>query len=179
MGKISKFFVMLAMALVVGVAVPHVSAQDQCGLEPCETGEPPDWAGQGGKQRKEQDVLPGPNGRDSFENQGDLFRSLKQQRRAERLRQRQRQRQEPDSFSQPGYDDSDDGGRYVQFNEQEQGLIGETEALTQAMAAVPGSRPLGVRLLKGQPPMYAVKLRVRGKVRRILVDARTAQILGE
>jgi uncharacterized membrane protein YkoI len=33
--------------------------------------------------------------------------------------------------------------------------------------------------LKGQTPMYAVKLRVRGKVRRILVDARTAQVLGE
>jgi uncharacterized membrane protein YkoI len=177
MGKISKLFVMLAMALVVGVTVPHVFAQDECGVEPCERGQPPDWAGQGGQQRKEQDVLPGPNGRDSFENQGDLLRSLKQQRRAERIRQRQRQ--ETDSFSQPGYDDSDDGGRYVQFNEQEQGLIGETEALTQALAAVPGSRALGVRLLKGQPPMYAVKLRVRGKVRRILVDARTAQILGE
>src|SRR5262245_26615515 len=177
MGKISKFFVMLAMALVVGVAVPHVSAQDQCGVEPCERGEPPDWAGQGDQQRKEQDVLPGPNGRDSFENQGDLFRSLKQQRRVERLRERQRRQTE--TLSQPGYEDNEDDGRYVQFNEQEQGLIGETEALTQAMAAVPGSRPLGVRLLKGQPPMYAVKLRVRGKVRRILVDARTAQILGE
>ena len=177
MGKISKFFVMLAMALVVGVAVPHVSAQDQCGVEPCERGEPPDWAGQGAQQRKEQDVLPGPNGRDSFENQGDLFRSLKQQRRVERLRERQRRQTE--TLSQPGYEDNEDDGRYVQFNEQEQGLIGETEALTQAMAAVPGSRPLGVRLLKGQPPMYAVKLRVRGKVRRILVDARTAQILGE
>jgi len=47
------------------------------------------------------------------------------------------------------------------------------------LAAVPGGKPLGVKLLKGQTPMYAVKLRVRGKVRRILVDARTAQVLGE
>jgi uncharacterized membrane protein YkoI len=33
--------------------------------------------------------------------------------------------------------------------------------------------------LKGQSPVYAVKMRVGGQVRRVLVDARTGQILGE
>jgi len=175
MGMISKFFVMLAMALLIGATVPHVQA-GPCGDMPCEKGEPPDWAGESPRQKRERnEFLPGPNDRDSFESGGDFFRAQKQ-RRVERLRKRQRRQIE--ILSQPGYDDDDDG-RYVQFNEQEQGLIGPTEALTQALAAVPGGKALGVQLLKGQTPMYAVKLRVRGKVRRILVDARTAQIVGE
>ena len=59
------------------------------------------------------------------------------------------------------------------------GLIGPTEALNQAMTYVPGGRALGVKLLKGATPMYAVKMRVDGRVIRVLVDARTAQVLGE
>ena len=59
------------------------------------------------------------------------------------------------------------------------GLIGPTEALTQALSYMPGGRALGVKLLKGANPMYAVKMRVDGRVIRVLVDARTAQVLGE
>jgi uncharacterized membrane protein YkoI len=59
------------------------------------------------------------------------------------------------------------------------GLIGPTEALTQALSYMPGGRALGVKLLKGPNPMYAVKMRVDGRVIRVLVDARTAQVLGE
>jgi uncharacterized membrane protein YkoI len=176
MGTVSKFFVMLAMALLMGATVPHVQA-GPCGDMPCEKAEPPDWAGQGSREKRERDDFPpGLNDRDSYETQGHVFQTRKERRRAER--QRKRQRRQIEILSQPG-DDDDDDGRYVQFNEQEQGLIGPTEALTQALAAVPGGKALGVQLLKGQTPMYAVKLRVRGKVRRILVDARTAQILGE
>jgi len=174
MGKLSKLFVMLAMALFMSVTVPPALA-DPCGDMPCERAEPPDGGGQGHRDMKKRDgFLPGLNDRDSFENGGDFFGSQKQ-RRAEKIRKRQRRRIE--ILSQPGYDDDED--RYVQYDEDNQGLIGETEALTSALAAVPGGKPLGVKLLKGQTPMYAVKLRVRGKVRRILVDARTAQVLGE
>lgn len=162
--KVSKFSVMLAMALALGAAAPHVSA-GPCGDEPCEQAGP-------------REIPSGLKDRGSFENNdGEGFQSRKQQRRAERNRKRQRRHQE--IYSLPGFDD--DEGRYVQYNDQDQnqGLIGETEALTQAMAAVPGGKPLSVKLLKGSTPMYAVKLRVRGKVRRIFVDARTAQVLGE
>jgi uncharacterized membrane protein YkoI len=162
--RISKFFVMLAMALAMGgAAAPPVPA-GPCGDQPCEQAEP-------------RELPSGLDDRGSFERDGDVFQSRKQQRRAERNRKRQRRHQE--IYSLPGSDD--DEGRYVQYDDQDQnqGLIGETEALTQAMAAIPGGKPLSVKLLKGSTPMYAVKLRVRGKVRRIFVDARTAQILGE
>jgi hypothetical protein len=82
---------------------------------------------------------------------------------------------EPSRGSEPSYDD-----QFVQtYDQGEEGFIGPTEALTQALAVVPNGKPLGVKLLRGPAPVYAVKLRVRGKVRRILVDARTAQIVGE
>jgi hypothetical protein len=68
---------------------------------------------------------------------------------------------------------------YVQNKDEPGQLIGPTEALTQALSVVPGGKALGVKLLKGPNPVYAVKLRVGGQVRRILVDARTARILGE
>ena len=161
MGKVCKFLVMLAMALSMGAAAHHVSA-GPCGDQPCEERGPPE--------------IPRLNDQESFENGGDVFQSRKQ-RRAERNRKRQRRQQE--IYSVPGFDD--DEGRYVQYNDQDQnqGLIGETEALTQAEAAVPGSRALGIKLLKGSTPRYAVKLRVRGKIRRIYVDAQTGQVLGE
>ena len=167
MGKVSKFSVMLAMALLMSAAVPHASA-DPCGDQLCEETAPPEL--------EVRDEPPSRlNDRQSIDNGGDVFRSRKEQRRAERNRKRQRRLQE--IYSQPGIDD--DEGRYVQYNDQDEGLIGETEALTQAEAAVPGSRALGIKLLNGQTPRYAVKLRVRGKVRRIYVDARTGQVLGE
>jgi uncharacterized membrane protein YkoI len=172
MGRLFKLFVMLAMALVVGAAGPRAWA-DPCGELPCERAEPPDWIGQGGLSKDRDNSRPGRIGWDSSESGGDFFQSQKQQRRAEKNRRRMRF----DILSKPGYADDED--RYVQYDDRNEGLIGPTEALTQALAAVPDGKALGVQLLKGQTPMYAVKLRVRGKVRRILVDARTAQVLGE
>lgn len=58
-------------------------------------------------------------------------------------------------------------------------LIPESMAVTQALAAYPNGRPLGVKLLPGPSPVYAVKLRVDGQVLRVLVDAQSAQILGQ
>jgi uncharacterized membrane protein YkoI len=172
MGKVYKFSVMLALALLMGATVPHVSA-DPCGDQPCERAEPPGRGGEGPPVLERWDGFnPGRSDRDSFKGD-DLFQGRKFERRADRKRKRQRRQIE--IFAPQ----DDDEGRYVQYNEQNQGLIGPTEALTQALAAVPGGKALGVKLLKGETPMYAVKLRVRGKVRRILVDARTAQILGE
>jgi hypothetical protein len=95
----------------------------------------------------------------------------KQRRKFERRRPQVYESEEPSYYG----DDV-----YVQSNDDEPGqLIGQTEALTQALTVVPGGTPLSVKLLKGPNPVYAVKLRVGGQVRRILVDARTAQILGE
>ena len=59
------------------------------------------------------------------------------------------------------------------------GLIGPTAALNQALNVVPGGTALGVRLLRGPTPVYAVKMRVGGRVLRVIVDARTAQVLGQ
>jgi hypothetical protein len=87
---------------------------------------------------------------------------------------RRRERRRIDAYSEPAYDDE-----LVQNYGDDDRLIGPTEAVNQALAAVPDGKPLGVKLLKGPSPVYAVKLRVRGRVRRILVDARTAQVLGE
>ena len=92
-----------------------------------------------------------------------------QRRKFERRRPRVYESEEPSYYS----DDV-----YVQSDDQSGQLIGPTEALTQALAMVPGSKALGVKLLKGPNPVYAVKLRVGGQVRRILVDAQTGQILG-
>jgi hypothetical protein len=58
-------------------------------------------------------------------------------------------------------------------------LIPQSVAVTQALAAYPGGKPLGVKLFPGPPPVYAVKLRVDGQVFRVLVDAQSAQILGQ
>lgn len=58
-------------------------------------------------------------------------------------------------------------------------LIPESVAVTQALAAYPEGKPLGVKLLPGSSPVYAVKLRVDGQVLRILVDAQSAEILGQ
>lgn len=91
-------------------------------------------------------------------------------------KKRRKQRRQIEIYSQP----SDYGeDQFVQNNDTGENLIGPTEALTRALAAVPDGKALGVKLLRGPTPVYAVKLRVRGKVRRILVDARTAQVLGE
>jgi hypothetical protein len=90
---------------------------------------------------------------------------------------RRRLRRNIEAYPEPPYGGED---QFVQtYDREEEGLIGQTEALTQALAAVPGGKPLSVKLLGGPTPVYAVKLRVRGRVRRILVDARTAQVLGE
>ncbi len=58
-------------------------------------------------------------------------------------------------------------------------LIPQSLAVTQALAAYPDAKPLGVKLLPGPSPVYAVKLRVDGQVLRVLIDAQSAEILGQ
>jgi hypothetical protein len=58
-------------------------------------------------------------------------------------------------------------------------LIPPSAALQAAMRYAPGSKGLGVRLLQGPRLMYAVKLKTGDRVRRVLIDARTGQVLGE
>ena len=65
---------------------------------------------------------------------------------------------------------------------QEQGfqqLIPESMAVGVAMQMLPESKPLGVRLLSGARPVYAVKLRSQGQVQRVLVDALTGEVIGQ
>ena len=47
------------------------------------------------------------------------------------------------------------------------------------MQFFPGGKPIGVRLLSGPRPVYAVKIRTQGQVTRVLVDAQTAQVIGQ
>jgi hypothetical protein len=95
---------------------------------------------------------------------------------AKQRRKFQRRRPEVYESDEPSYYSDD---LLVQSDDANGRLIGPTEALTQALSVVPGGKALGVKLLKGDNPVYAVKMRVGGQVRRILVDARTGQILGE
>jgi hypothetical protein len=95
---------------------------------------------------------------------------------AKQRRKFQRRRPEAYESNEPSYYSDD---VFVQSGDDRGQLIGPTEALTQALSVVPGGKALGVKLLKGQNPVYAVKMRVGGQVRRVLVDARTGQILGE
>lgn len=60
-----------------------------------------------------------------------------------------------------------------------QSLVPESLAVRQAMQMLPGSKPLGVRLLSGSRPVYAVKLRTKGQVQRVLVDALTGDVIGQ
>lgn len=65
---------------------------------------------------------------------------------------------------------------------QEQGfqqLIPESMAVGVAMQMLPDAKPLGVRLLSGERPVYAVKLRSQGQVQRVLVDALTGEVIGQ
>jgi hypothetical protein len=147
-----NFFIVLMLGLALGLTtlVDGASA-GECGRRPCNAG-PPVFVD-----------------RDSFQGRF-LPPGLGKQRRKFRRRPEVYENDEPSYYS----DDL-----VVQNNNDRGRLIGETEALTQALAVVPGGKALSVKLLKGPNPVYAVKLRVGGQVRRILVDARTAQVLGE
>jgi hypothetical protein len=58
-------------------------------------------------------------------------------------------------------------------------IIPPSTALRIALAASPGSQGLGVSLLKGPRLVYAVKLKTGSQIHRVLVDAETAQIVGQ
>ena len=60
-----------------------------------------------------------------------------------------------------------------------QQFIPESTAVGVAMQILPDSKPLGVRLLSGDRPVYAVKLRSQGQVQRVLVDALTGEVIGQ
>jgi uncharacterized membrane protein YkoI len=59
------------------------------------------------------------------------------------------------------------------------GMIPPSMALQAALSYAPGSQGLGVRLLQGPRLLYAVKLKSGNRIRRVLVDARTGQVLGD
>jgi uncharacterized membrane protein YkoI len=151
----SKLSLILGAGLGLSVLATHVSAQSCEGNEPCGEGPLP------GIEERAPEALEG------------VFSNRKRMRQERRERRRQRRQRE--IYSEPQEEDD----VYIEGQPGRGDLIGPTEALTQALAAVPGGKALGVKLLKGPNPVYAVRLRVRGRVRQILVDARTAAILGE
>jgi hypothetical protein len=143
---------MLGLALGLTTFLNGASAKECGGRKPC---------GQGSLIVSDQDSAFG-----RFMPPG----LAKQRRKLQRRRPQAYENDEPSYYS----DDV-----FVQSGDDRGQLIGPTEALTQALSVVPGGKALGVKLLKGENPVYAVKMRVGGQVRRILVDARTGQILGE
>jgi uncharacterized membrane protein YkoI len=58
-------------------------------------------------------------------------------------------------------------------------VIAPSMALRLALRYSPGSQGLDVTLMQGGRPVYAVKLKTGNRLHRVLVDARTGQILGE
>jgi uncharacterized membrane protein YkoI len=68
------------------------------------------------------------------------------------------------------------GAAMAQADEE---VIAPSMALRIALRYSPGSQGLDVTLVQGGRPMYAVKLKTGNRVQRVLVDARTGQILGE
>lgn len=58
-------------------------------------------------------------------------------------------------------------------------VIAPSMALRLALRYSPGSKGLDVTLMEGGRPVYAVKLKTGNRVHRVLVDARTGQVLGE
>ena len=67
----------------------------------------------------------------------------------------------------------------VQIAQQgNQQVIAPSMALSVALGYSPGSQGLDVTLVQGGQ-VYAVKLKTGNRVHRVLVDARTGQILGE
>jgi uncharacterized membrane protein YkoI len=58
-------------------------------------------------------------------------------------------------------------------------VIAPSMALRLALRYSPGSQGLDVTLMQGGRPVYAVKLKTGSRVHRVLVDARTGQILGD
>jgi len=58
-------------------------------------------------------------------------------------------------------------------------VIAPSMALSLALRYSPGSKGLDVTLMEGGRPVYAVKLKTGNRVHRVLVDARTGQVLGE
>lgn len=69
------------------------------------------------------------------------------------------------------------GQRTAQQDNQQ--LIAPSMALRRALRYSPGSQGLDVTLMQGGRPVYAVKLKTGNRVHRVLVDARTGEIVGE
>lgn len=68
---------------------------------------------------------------------------------------------------------------YKEAPSQRGQIIPPSTALQIALSASPGSQGLGVSLLKGPRLIYAVKLKTGNQIHRVLVDAETAQVVGE
>ena len=58
-------------------------------------------------------------------------------------------------------------------------MIPPSVALRAAMSVAPGGKALGVRLMQGQTLMYSVKIKTGHRLYRVLVDARTGQVIGQ
>jgi uncharacterized membrane protein YkoI len=58
-------------------------------------------------------------------------------------------------------------------------VIAPSMALRLALRYSPGSQGLDVTLMQGGRPVYAVKLKTGNRVHRVLVDARTGQVVGD
>lgn len=69
------------------------------------------------------------------------------------------------------------GSRAINPDSRRQ-IIPPSQALGYAMRSSPGAQGLGVQLVPGPRLLYAVKLKIGNQVHRLLVDARTGQIVG-
>ncbi len=69
-------------------------------------------------------------------------------------------------------------GRVVLVQSGTGELIPPSVALRNALRYAPGAKGLGVSLKRGSRPIYVVKLKKGGQVRRVKVDARTGAVLG-
>ena len=149
-----NFFIVFMLGLALGLTtlVSGASAKECSGRKPCDQGSP------------------------IVSDQDSAFGRFRDPGRPKQRRKFQRRRPQAYETDEPSYYSDD---VFVQSGDDRGQLIGPTEALTQALSVVPGGKALGVKLLKGQNPVYAVKMRVGGQVRRVLVDARTGRIVGE
>lgn len=59
------------------------------------------------------------------------------------------------------------------------GMVPPSVALKNALRYSPGSQGLGVRLMRGSRLVYAVKLKTGSRIHRVLVDAKTGQVVGQ
>lgn len=62
--------------------------------------------------------------------------------------------------------------------QEAQALLPQSAAVSLTMQYYPGGKVIGVKLLPGSPPVYAVKVKTNGQVLRVMIDAQSGRVLG-